>query len=125
MVDIKNNKAYIIKNLDELCTMKTCEFKEMTCSGRAGEIHCDMKIKKKGDKKQTGLLKVEYSFDGSRFLTQQPDKSISNIDKLTEVAYDIKIPKRLQKNKTIYLKIRVTYEPHLWSINFVDTHEKH
>lgn len=125
MVDIKNNKAYIIKNIDDLCTMKTCEFKEMTCSGSAGEIHCDMKIKKKGDKKQTGLLKVEYSFDGSRFLTQQPDKPISKIDKLTEVAYDIKIPKRLQKNKTIYLKIRVTYEPHLWSINYVDTHEKH
>jgi len=125
MVDIKNDKAYIIKNIDELkCTMKTCEFKEMTCSGSAGEIHCDMKIKKKGDK--TGLLKVEYSFnDSSRFLTQKPDKSISKIDKLTEVAYDIKIPKRLQKNKTIRLKIRVTYEPHLWSINFVDTHEKH
>ena len=125
MVDIKNNKAYIIKNIDDLCTMKTCEFKEMTCSGSAEEIHCDMKIKKKGDKKQTGLLKVEYSFDGSRFLTQQPDKPISEIVNLTEVAYDIKIPKRLQKNKTIYLKIRVTYEPHLWSINYVDTHEKH
>ena len=58
MVNIKNNKAYIINNIDDLCTMKCIEFKKITCSGSAGEIHCDMKIKKKGDKKQTRIFKV-------------------------------------------------------------------
>ena len=122
------NKAYLIKDdnkLNNVCKMKVLNLKSLKCDGDCKEVHLDLVLKKLGDIKKSGLFKVEYSFNSSKFKVQKPDPKFTTLKtrRSAEFAFDIKVPKKLSNKKTCKLDICITYDESSWKIRHLDAHQ--
>tara|TARA_B100001094_G_C18159655_1_gene788505 strand:- start:1742 stop:2134 length:393 start_codon:yes stop_codon:yes gene_type:complete len=123
------NKAYLIKKnqlvkLRNECLKKVLKLKPLKCNGNAGEVHFDVILKKLGKLNEKGLFKVEYRFNKDKMKVKRPKPKLSTVKhKVGELAYDLKIPEKLKKMKTITLDIVITYDESKFEIAHLDAHE--